>query len=347
MASSHPQTTLMYHEYSMSIQLSESTDDSMLPVANKTSVQLYKGLCPFCLPQVRPPEPPSYGFESGALLKYQIIHPSPRGRAELAWLDATSLAPSSTFSEDSPHNIIPVCDTHGAMLSREEIVLCHPLQDLQELVRWEKKDWHQRLESDVHRARTVPPVNALSGRLSCIYTHNTATSSGEGFLGHFVIGCTDLAYSPPDGIATFPQQLQYLPMYFTKERKRRVAVRCSGSVTLADVLLAKERGERPPIFELLFKFNSRCTQRVNPFATLVRALTALGDAFMPPALFYAEEVTEGEEKKIVSLPVENPTTSYRKLLRELRDLYSRTDTDLEAQRSRMLAGNTEFHPAEV
>ncbi|CDO68120.1 hypothetical protein BN946_scf185044.g28 [Trametes cinnabarina] len=315
MASLHPQTTLMYHDYFMSAQNSEPDGiyEPTLPAANETSVKLYKGLCPFCLPQVHPPEPPS------------------------------------TFSEDSPHNIIPVCDPHGMMLTQEEIVLCPPLRDLQELVDWEKKDWHQRLESGVHRARTVPPANALSGRLSCIYTHNTAASFTKRILGHFLIGCTELAYAPPNRISTFPQQLRYLPMYYTEKQKRGVAVRCSGSVALADVRLAKEHGERPPIFELLFKFNSRRTQRVNPFATLVRALAALGDAFLPPALFCAEEVTEGEEKKIVSLPVENPITSYRKLLRELRDLYSRTDADLEleAQRCKMSVGNTELRPSEV
>ncbi|KAH9846537.1 hypothetical protein C2E23DRAFT_863963 [Lenzites betulinus] len=120
-------------------------------------------------------------------------------------------------------------------------------------------------------------------------------------------------------------------MYYTEKQKRGVA----------------ECRERPPIFELLFKFNSRRTQRVNPFATLVRALAALGDAFMPPVLFDAETVPEGAKKKIVSLPAENPITSYRQLLCELRDLYSRTGTDSKAQRSKMSAGNTELHPGGV
>lgn len=69
--------------------------------------------------------------------------------------------------------------------------------------------------------------------------------------------------------------------------------------------------------------------RVNPFATIVWALEMLGGAYTPPILFYTERKPEGGYTKPV--PMGNPTESYRKLLRELRRLYSRTDEDLRRE----------------
>lgn len=77
--------------------------------------------------------------------------------------------------------------------------------------------------------------------------------------------------------------------------------------------------------------------RVNPFATIVWALGMLGDAYTPPILFYSESDSEGLGFSDLVV-VGNPTESYRKLLRELRDLYSRTDEDLETKRSETQAG---------
>lgn len=53
----------------------------------------------------------------------------------------------------------------------------------------------------------------------------------------------------------------------------------------------------------------------------------LGGPYTPPILFYSESDSEGLcYSDLVAMG--NPTESYRKLLRELCELYSRTDEDL-------------------
>ncbi|KAI0373594.1 hypothetical protein BV20DRAFT_747682 [Pilatotrama ljubarskyi] len=325
MASAQPQPPqFMYHQYPWSTH--GITDRLPCSVA---TVRLYEGLCPFCPPPLNLPPESSYG--NGALSQYRIIPLSLRGEAELAWLKATNLAPH--LSTDSLDNIIPVCSGHNCMLSLGRVVLCPPLCDLETLLEWEKTDWDRRLHENVPRPRVVPPADRLSGDFSCLWTV-TIMSGRIDNLAHFQIHCTHLArrLSGPVRLpVTYPQHVQYIPdTDASLEDTQPVSVKCRTSLTFADILKAKEDGRPPPRLELLLHFNVPGEPpRVCPFATLVRALAVLGDAGPPPVLFYAGP--PGADGERSSLPVENPAGRYRELLRELRDLYSRTGADLAAQ----------------
>lgn len=168
-------------------------------------------------------------------------------------------------------------------------------------------------------------MQELSGNLSCLWITSDPVLFNE--LADFSIECTWYTASEDTPHPAFPQHVHYLkewqPSWTPRKQASKRVVRWSAPCL--DELIPKDdrRTDEPlPLFDLEFTFN-RGQIRINPFATIVWALEMLGGAYSPPFLFYTEGTDAGSCTEQV--PVGNPTEIYRRLLRELRDLYSRTD----------------------
>lgn len=175
-------------------------------------------------------------------------------------------------------------------------------------------------------------MQELSGNLSCIWVTSQAAPQVEE-VADFNVTCTWFVETETNPNPTFPQYARYLKFRSTTKQVPEGAVQWSA--LFSEELLAGDRraSDSPlPLFDMEFTFNRGIPNgqpRVNPFATIVWALEMLGGAYTPPILFYTESKPDGSFTTPV--PVGNPTESYRKLLRELRGLYSRTDEDLQRE----------------
>ncbi len=178
--------------------------------------------------------------------------------------------------------------------------------------------------------------------MSCVWITSQAAPQVEE-VADFSVTCTWFVETETNPDPTFPQHFLYLRDRRTPQPKEipEGVVQWSASTPRSDELIAGDRyADSPlPLFNMEFTFNrgGRGGQlRVSPFATIVWALEMLGGAYTPPILFYTERRPKGGFTKPV--PMENPTESYRKLLRELRRLYSRTDDDLRKECRAMSEG---------
>ncbi|KAI0362839.1 hypothetical protein BV20DRAFT_903408, partial [Pilatotrama ljubarskyi] len=237
--------------------------------------------------------------------RYRIVDASPLGQAEYAWMKATNLVTNITV--DGPSNTLPLCRDHQIAWRSGVIALCPTLQDLELLVQWEEEDWKRRSTGSEPATRTVPPLDNLSGRFSCLWLK--ADDSRYRCIGDLDINCT--SFHPegdqPDGFCVHPQQVMC-----TRNENKPALI----PVTVSP--LSGATGEVLGNVEL--RFDEVKYPRINPFVMLVRAMAALNDAYTPATLFYAEY-----PHKKPAVRLQNPLKDYERILLKLRSLYSRID----------------------